>query len=1315
MNLEQLTRSIRDKEGNRLEQVKLATSLFNDEIETYFPKKEQFILTFLFDRLKEDGKNGEKPNYLSIEYWDLLRSVWSSGKVSKGFMLNCLHKQALIPLVIKAFDSLCKTFRPDVFNSICLTLNKIYDTADVLYATKCTQEQASLILSKFLLLAVSTDSQKFSSLTTTLKLVQEIVYVSFRGQTNPRKAAISLFELISAPLLSYLSATSITEDMKLCVKEVLHECCFSVLLDSLSSSSEASMSLLNTFIKNDVEPVMLLSLPELYSFVLSSIELQKQAIMRPLSTMKASDLTFYFFAMFSQLALSPRYKTDPFEQLKALDGIVSQLAKSSLRRGAPDESISHILDKIVLLSSEYTSSETVYQNVWQIFVNILDINFDAVFSRMPCIWTCASKINERNRKPVLSFFSSVIESYGRARSLHVFCKDWFNTLQGLSNFDNLIVHRHLIDAFATCVGTALSTAAFNDLLREYIQTASNHSLKPAATVIIASLIKSLHHFTTLSTSTISLLKDFYSVLIMPFIEGSLPANALNSFILMAHFDCINLSDEYSHATSDKCLGYLQSLLLKAELEDSVLVWALQCYFGYVELYPIADNDTEEFAEVLKLTLTLSTKLDDTGSKDKRHSITLRPLTASKAIFLTMTSRWLKIFETYEKHLDLQTWFGFLLEQSFLESGDIDKSSTSSYTCILLRMLASSEVYEQPSVCAAFQQAMIKFMVQGEFSSYMNEECSQVFSGNWSFLTQLKTIYHAKFILNLLKFIPIESIKKGNRSRFLNAFALYDLAAELEKDVALMKSLRKAIFALSKLTIAWETLKMEGYIMRLVETANNHISLLPGTSEILGHWFTVSTANVLSPSIRKVFSMTSSSVGCLLFLSLFFSHANVIQKTLSDDKIFPPMLNEGAEFLFHATKPCADGDEVSKAYTKYYLGSCINLVRLSVSDDSLMKRLSNLRNQIELVIMKYIDQSTEDDVFPMWISLVALTANSVDDCLRCLAYLAAFSKENEVLLLSDSDIRFMLQGRTDEENICLLKQTVSLCTHIAHAPNELAIPLSSILRVLLLLAQLAEIPYTETATVSSDILHTLSQILLKNVSLSEPSLFCVLKIIKIYAHMPIKSLNHTGMNHLLLSLSYFCGNRYKGPILVNSNEFALELISILTGLLYNHRSYINGRFHVLFAVLKGFLVSFTRTQNDQKSQKEQGRFKWLPKNSAFTNEVANGFTRLVTIWMNPNLMHDANKRTSVLSNADKLFTKASAKHFLFLLLEFMNYQIWYTYSPDIKEALLPGFNAIYENLSTHEKESINAALDASSRVVYKNFVNDWSRFSRWVEQ
>lgn len=62
MSLQTLTKRIRDKNGSREDQIDLANKLFRGEVDVYFPNKEEFIINFLLDRLKENS------NLYVVEY-----------------------------------------------------------------------------------------------------------------------------------------------------------------------------------------------------------------------------------------------------------------------------------------------------------------------------------------------------------------------------------------------------------------------------------------------------------------------------------------------------------------------------------------------------------------------------------------------------------------------------------------------------------------------------------------------------------------------------------------------------------------------------------------------------------------------------------------------------------------------------------------------------------------------------------------------------------------------------------------------------------------------------------------------------------------------------------------------------------------------------------------------------------------------------------------------------------------------------------------------------------------------------------------------
>lgn len=113
--------------------------------------------------------------------------------------------------------------------------------------------------------------------------------------------------------------------------------------------------------------------------------------------------------------------------------------------------------------------------------------------------------------------------------------------------------------------------------------------------------------------------------------------------------------------------------------------------------------------------------------------------------------------------------------------------------------------------------------------------------------------------------------------------------------------------------------------------------------------------------------------------------------------------------------------------------------------------------------------------------------------------------------------------------------------------------------------------------------------------------------------------------------------------------------------------------------------------------------------------ATAYARLLTTLCDPSTSAVAGKshRTQQqLTPATDKARRQIGQHLPYLLMEYAQCQLHSRLAPEVKEAMLPGLNAVFEVTSKEMLRMINAAMDASSRAVFKGMYEEYRAFGRW---
>ncbi|KLJ07491.1 hypothetical protein EMPG_17007 [Blastomyces silverae] len=179
---------------------------------------------------------------------------------------------------------------------------------------------------------------------------------------------------------------------------------------------------------------------------------------------------------------------------------------------------------------------------------------------------------------------------------------------------------------------------------------------------------------------------------------------------------------------------------------------------------------------------------------------------------------------------------------------------------------------------------------------------------------------------------------------------------------------------------------------------------------------------------------------------------------------------------------------------------------------------------------------------------------------------------------------------------------------------------------------------------------------------------------------------------------------------------------LLGLVFGqYRQKLSGRFHLILPVMQRLLrLLFTPSSRPQRSSRSQlTPPPWADSRNAASSLLhrpshATQFTRLLTTLCDPTVsaVQRVQRSDSGLTDNTKKVKSLAGQHLQYLVMEYAICQLRGQLAPEMKAALMPGLYSVLDVMSKETMRGMNAAMDSSSRAVFKSLYEDYVRFGKW---
>ncbi|KAK2764338.1 hypothetical protein FQN54_009031 [Arachnomyces sp. PD_36] len=178
----------------------------------------------------------------------------------------------------------------------------------------------------------------------------------------------------------------------------------------------------------------------------------------------------------------------------------------------------------------------------------------------------------------------------------------------------------------------------------------------------------------------------------------------------------------------------------------------------------------------------------------------------------------------------------------------------------------------------------------------------------------------------------------------------------------------------------------------------------------------------------------------------------------------------------------------------------------------------------------------------------------------------------------------------------------------------------------------------------------------------------------------------------------------------------RLCRLMGTLISLYRRKLGGRFHLVLPVTQGLLrCLFTNPKHGKQVRNRSSLPPWLAltRNDLTTEHVVQ-YTRVLTSLCDPTMSAVNTQRGpgNDLTDPTKKVKRVAGQHLQYLIMEYAQCQLRNSLMPEMKAALMPGLYAVLDVMSKDMMRTMNAAMDSSSRAVFKGLYEDYNRFGKW---
>ena len=176
---------------------------------------------------------------------------------------------------------------------------------------------------------------------------------------------------------------------------------------------------------------------------------------------------------------------------------------------------------------------------------------------------------------------------------------------------------------------------------------------------------------------------------------------------------------------------------------------------------------------------------------------------------------------------------------------------------------------------------------------------------------------------------------------------------------------------------------------------------------------------------------------------------------------------------------------------------------------------------------------------------------------------------------------------------------------------------------------------------------------------------------------------------------------------NTGRLYIGLCRLFGTILAVHRAKIGGRYHLVLLTLQALLRCLFIPYKDSEAVGSEA--------PVFGETHAAAYGRILNMICDPtvsSVTRSRNRSRLELNDETKKARSIAGQHLPYLIMEFCGCQLTGRLLPGVRAALNAGLYAILTVISPDIMRTMNAAMDSSSRSVFKALYDDYKRYGRW---
>ncbi|GKT46745.1 nucleolar pre-ribosomal-associated protein 2 [Colletotrichum spaethianum] len=175
----------------------------------------------------------------------------------------------------------------------------------------------------------------------------------------------------------------------------------------------------------------------------------------------------------------------------------------------------------------------------------------------------------------------------------------------------------------------------------------------------------------------------------------------------------------------------------------------------------------------------------------------------------------------------------------------------------------------------------------------------------------------------------------------------------------------------------------------------------------------------------------------------------------------------------------------------------------------------------------------------------------------------------------------------------------------------------------------------------------------------------------------------------------------GRLLEASPSVYQWLCKLMEVVIKKHRLRLEGHYHILITTLEALLGALARPSSQYKTS------------ISVRAKHATHFTRLVTLICEPAAAAVSRvQHLSALDSATDAAKRSAGRHMYLVLMAYVKMQLDVDVPRDVREALEPGMNSVFDITPLEVRKILNDSMDASGRAILREMYKRYTKFGKW---